>query len=321
LLPIVIVYHSTWQQLRYGRQISHLAWSVVLAAMLVVLLSFILLDVKGGRIEGIFPVATRYGKYLDLVIPLTFSLLFFKNAWQIKALLGVLVASEIVVLLWNGTRGSFVGLGMVLLASAFISRRLWPVLVLCAVIMVGFFSILPESSPLHQRVTDIVFSPGKLIAEDHALQDRKGYYKSAWVMIKERPFLGWGYGNHIANYVNKSKDEAWFKENDLKPLPWHAHNLVPEILLEGGMAALAAALWIALVLAGAGIRTLANIRILPEPLVLGFMAGLCALGIHCLISVPQWSNSLLAIVYIAAVMAHACEGQYYTTPSGISRSQ
>jgi len=37
LLPIVIVYHSTWQQLRYGRQISHLAWSVVLAAMLVVL--------------------------------------------------------------------------------------------------------------------------------------------------------------------------------------------------------------------------------------------------------------------------------------------
>ncbi len=310
LLPIVIVYHSTWQQLRYGRQISHLAWSVVLAAMLVVLLGFVLLDVKGGRIEGIFPVATRYGKYLDLVIPLSFSLLFFKNAWQIKALLGVLVASEIVALLWNGTRGSFVALGMILTTSAFISRRLWPVLAVCAVIVAGFFGTLPENSPLHQRVTDIVFSPGKLITEDQALQDRKGYYRSAWAMIKEQPFLGWGYGNHISRYVTRSKDDAWFKEKDVKPLLWHAHNLVLEILLEGGIAALVAAFWIALVLAGAGIRTLKKIYTMPEPLALGFLAGLCALGIHCLISVPQYVNSLLAVVCIAAVMAHAYGGSH-----------
>jgi len=308
LLPMLIVYHSAWQQLRYGRQISHLAWSVVLAAMLVVLLSFVLFDIEGGRLEGIFPVATRYGKYLDLVIPLTFSLLFFEKAWQIKALLGVLVASEIVALLWSGTRGAFVALGIILLASVVFSRRLWPVLVLCAVIMVGFFGTLPGNSSLHQRVTDIVFSPGKLIAEDQAMQDRKGYYKSAWAMIKERPFLGWGYGNHISRYVTRSKDDAWFKENDVKPVPYHAHNLVLEILLEGGIAALAAALWIALVLAGAGIRILMKIRTTPEPLALGFLTGLCALGIHCLISVPQYVNSLLAVVYIAVVMAHACDG-------------
>ena len=86
-MPILIVYHSTWHQLRYGRQIRHLAWSLVLAAMLVVLFSFVLLDIEGGRIEGIFPVATRYGKYLDLVIPLTFSLLFLRNAWPVKVLL------------------------------------------------------------------------------------------------------------------------------------------------------------------------------------------------------------------------------------------
>jgi O-antigen ligase len=308
LLPILIIYHSTWQHLKHGRQIRHLAWSVVLAAMLVVLLSFVLLDIEGGRLEGIFPVATRYGKYLDLVIPLTFSLLFFKNAWQIKALLGVLAVSEIIALLWNGTRGSFVGLGIVLLASAFISRRLWPVLTLCAVIMAGFFGTLSESSLLRQRITDVVFSPGKLIAEDQALQDRKGYYKSAWAMIKERPVVGWGYGNHIARYVSESKDKAWFKENGVKPLLWHAHNVFLEILLEGGIIALAAALWIALAAAGAGIRILKNIRFLQEPLVLGFLAGLCALGIHCLISVPQWANSLLAVVYIAAVMTHGCEG-------------
>lgn len=320
LLPIVIIYHSTWQQLRYGRQISHLAWSVVLAAMLVVLLSFVLLDIEGGRIEGIFPVATRYGKYLDLVIPLTFSLLFFKNAWQIKALLGVLVASEIIAMLWNGTRGAFVALGMILLASAVLSRRLWPVLALCAVILVGFFGTLPESSPLHQRITDIVFSPGKLIAEDQALQDRKGYYKSAWAMIKERPLLGWGYGNHISRYVSESKDNAWFKEKDVKPLLWHAHNLVLEILLEGGIAALAAAFWIALVLAGAGIRTLKKIRTMPEPLALGFLAGLCTLGIHSLISVPQWANSLLAVVYIAVVIDCPLQGSMHHH-SGMARSK
>ena len=307
LLPIMIVYHSTWQQLRHGRQITHLVWSMVLAAMLVVLLSFVFLNMEEGRIEGIFPVATRYGKYLDLIIPLTFSLLIFENAWQIKILLGVLVASEIAALLWTGTRGSLVALGIIVPVSAFISRKFWPILAICVVTVVGFFSILPKTSPLPQRVTEIIFSPSKLIAKDRALQDRKGYYKSAWAMIEERPFFGWGYGNHIAGYVTRSKDAAWFKEKDVKPLLWHAHNLVLEILLEGGMAALAPALWIALVLAGAGIRVLKKIRVLQEPLALGFLAGLCALGIHSLITVPQQSNSFLAMVYIAAVMAYACD--------------
>ncbi len=305
LLPILIVYHSTWQQLRHGRQIRHLAWSVVFAATLVVLLSFVLLNTEGGRIEGIFPVATRYGKYLDLVIPLTFSLLFFENAWQIRVSLGVLAVSEIIALLWTGTRGALVALGTILLASVALNRRLWPVLVLCAVIIAGFWAALPESSCLHQRITELVFSPCKLIDKDQALQDRKGYYRSAWAMIKERPILGWGYGNHIARYVSESKDKAWFKEKGVKPLLWHAHDVFLEILLEGGIVALAAALWIALVLAGAAIRILKDRRFLQEPLVLGFLAGLCALVIHCLISVPQWTNSLLAAVYTAVVMAHA----------------
>jgi len=321
LLPIVIVYHSTWQQLRYGRQIRHLTWSVVLAAMLVVLLSFVLSDIEGGRLEGIFTASTRYGKYLDLVIPLTFSLLFFEKAWQIKALLSMLAISEIISLLWTGTRGALVALSTILLASVAFNRRLWPVLALCVIVAAGLLWTFSVSSPLYQRVTNLVFSPGKLLIDDLALQDRKGYYKSAWAMIKERPFMGWGYGNHIANYINKSKDDAWFKENDVKPLPYHAHNLVLEILLEGGIAALAAALWIAIVLAGAGIRTLKKIRTMPEPLALGFLTGLCALGIHCLISVPQWANSLLAVVYIAVVMAHACEGPYYTTLREIGSSQ
>jgi O-antigen ligase len=308
LLPIVIVYHSTWQQLRYGRQIRHLTWSVVLAAMLVVLLSFVLSDIEGGRLEGIFTAPTRYGKYLDLVIPLTFSLLFFEKAWQIKALLSMLAISEIISLLWTGTRGALVALSAILLASVAFNRRLWPVLALCVIVAAGLLWTFSVSSPLYQRVTNLVLSPGKLLIDDLALQDRRGYYRSAWAMIKERPIVGWGYGNHIANYISKSKDDAWFKENDVKPLPYHAHNLVLEILLEGGIVALAAALWIALVLAGAGIRILKNIRVLQEPLVLGFLAGLCALGIHCIISVPQWANSLLAVVYIAAVMTHACEG-------------
>lgn len=308
LLPMLIVYHSAWQHLCYSKQIRHLAWSVIFAATLVVLLGFVFLDIEGGRIAGIFTAPTRYGKYLDLIIPLTFSLLFYEKVWQIKALLGVLAACEIITLLSTGTRGAFVALGIILLVSVVFSRRLWPVLVLCAVIMVGFFGTLLGNFPLHQRITGIVLSPGKLIAEDEALQDRKGYYKSAWVMIKERPIVGWGYGNHIANYINKFKGDAWFKENEIKPLPYHAHNVVLEILLEGGIAALTAALWIALVLAGAGIRILKKIRIMQEPLALGFLTGLCALGIHCLISVPQYVNSLLAVVYIAAVMAYASEG-------------
>jgi O-antigen ligase len=317
LLPILIIYHSTWHHLKHGRPIRHLAWSVVLAAMFVIILGFVLLDVEGGRIEGIFPVATRYGKYLDLAIPLTFSLLFLEKAWQTKVLLGALAASEIIAMLWNGTRGAFVALSIICLASAVFSRRHWPVLLLCAVIVAGFLSTLPESSVLRQRFTDVVWSPNKLVAEDLALQDRKGYYKTAWAMIKERPVVGWGYGSHIAKYVSESKDEAWFKENDLKPVGWHAHNVLLEILLEGGIVALAAALWIALAVAGAGIKMLRSIPFLQEPLALGFLAGLCALGIHCLIDVPQWSNSLLAAIYIAAVMTQAGEGQRSTRRGGI----
>jgi O-antigen ligase len=90
-----------------------------------------------------------------------------------------------------------------------------------------------------------------------------------------------------------------------------------EILLEGGIVALAAALWIALAVAGAGIKMLRSIPFLQEPLALGFLAGLCALGIHCLIDVPQWSNSLLAAIYIAAVMTQAGEGQRSTRRGGI----
>jgi len=312
LLPIVIVYHSTWQQLRYGRQIRHLTWSVVLAAMLVVLLGFVLSDIEGGRLEGIFTAPTRYGKYMDLVIPLTFSLLFFEKAWRIKALLNILAISEIISLLWTGTRGALVALSAILLASVAFNRRLWPVLALCVIVAAGFLWTFSVSSPLYQRITNLVLSPGNLLIDDPALQDRRGYYRSTWAVIKERPVVGWGYGNHITNYINKSKDDAWFKKNHVKPLPYHAHNLVLDILLEGGIVALAAALWIALVLAGAGIRTFKKIYTMPEPLALGFLAGLCALGIHCLIDVPQWTNSLLAVVYIAVVMAHAYEGTIHS---------
>ena len=309
LIPMLIVYHSIWQQLLYGRSIRHLAWTVALAAILVVSLGFFFLDMEGDRIEGIFPVATRYGKYLDLVIPLTFGLLFSENSWKIRALLGTLAGSEIVGLFWSGTRGAFVALMGVLLALVAFNRRLWPILALCLGLVSGFLWISPANFPLHQRIADLI-SPVKLLANDPALQDRKGYYRSAWAMIREQPILGWGYGNHIAKYISKSKDSEWFKKNGVKPLLWHAHNLVLEILLEGGIVALVVAIWIGTVLGNAGVRILYGMHVLPRPLILGFLLGLCALGIHSLVTVPQWSNSLLAVVYLAVIMVYA-DGHYH----------
>lgn len=302
LIPTLVLYHTAWNHLQDGRSLRDVLYCVVLSAALTVGAGFVVGKLEGGRLEGVFPVSTRYGKYLDLILPLTAILLVSTRRRIEQTALGALTLAEIAALFLTGTRAAWIAVGSVLVVATLLFRRLWPALLL-ALVGMTFFLVTPEDSLLRQRAFTLLSAPVKLAAEDPALQDRRGYYETAWAFIQERPLHGWGYGAHIAQRASASKDPAWFAEHEVKPLRWHSHNLALEILLQGGLLALFSALWIVWILVRTG-GSLLFAPPCPERLLgLGCLAGLSALGLHSVVSVPQWSNTLLTMLYIAALTA------------------
>ncbi len=309
LLPVCVLYFATFQHLTVGgKSLENLAWTIIDATFIILALSLINLNIVDGRLEGLFSVATRFGKFLDLVIPLTVALLMNVNKPGYRIFLMVLLSGEIVSLLWSGTRGAWLAQSFLIFIWSVIKKKILPLTLLIIILITGT-TLLPQESVLRERLSGLLSSPQKIFFEDPAMNDRRSYYKTAIAFIKERPLTGWGYGNHIAKYVSRSKNDAWYQEHKVNPLLWHAHNLILEILLEGGVLALAAALWIGITIARHGYLAVIQKDFKKDCVCFGFLGGIVALGIHCFISVPQWSNTMLAFVFISAFMA-ACRQKH-----------
>lgn len=305
LLPLLIIFHATGCLVSTPGRMRQFLWILLTASAIVLVMGFFSPSLQDGRLQGIFPVATRYGKYLDLLIPLSVSCCISAGGTWAMAPVCLLVVGQVVALAWNATRGAAIGIFSALLFMSIFWKRVFVALVL--MVMAGglFFGFWPDTDRDLARIEGLFRSPSRLVTSDPALRDRKGYFETSIAFIRERPVLGWGYGRHIARFVTKAHPDDWYLKKGLKPLKWHAHNVVLEVLLEGGIMGLAAVAWIfwTYILIVRSLLVVHKIYI-KEPVVLGFVGAIVAISLHSMVSVPQWSNTLLAASYISVTAGY-----------------
>ncbi len=218
----------------------------------------IVINQGGVRVDGTFGNATYLAVYMLFNFFITVFLLARKYeekgsaVWAWFVGYGIALVLQLVVMYYTATRGVIFGLiGGVLVTSLIIAlfERGRPVLrkvsvgvLVALVLLVGGFLMVKDSSFVTKSPTLSRFS--SLSVSQLNSQGRRYVWPMAIQGFREKPILGWGQENF--NYVfNKYYDprmynqESWFD---------HAHNIVLDWLVAGGVVGLATYLSIFVVL-------------------------------------------------------------------------
>ncbi len=208
------------------------------------------------RAHGTFAQPNPYGGYLGLLLPLAYAtvLATWREAWPFGrrrsaaglllwglALAATAALAAGLVMSWSrgALLGALAGAALVLLA---LGRRVWLVLALVVLLMVPFSagmpSLLPES--LAGRITEALDYVGmqdvtvvEVTDANFATIERLAHWRAAWRMFERAPWLGVGTGQYAAVYPSVAVPR-W---DD--PLG-HAHNVLLNVMAEGGLLSLAA---------------------------------------------------------------------------------
>ncbi len=299
LLPMLVIYLAGSRLITNRHRLYITVLLIVCSSALVLTIGLLQTNHYGDRLEGVFEASTRLGKYLDLTIPVTLTFLWAEKRLILRLFAGITSLLQIISLLASGTRGSLIGLGIAFLPFISPSRKL---LATCAALLLCITIIImgaPDKLVHRERLMNFITLFPQELRSGRSMEARFQIYQATWLLIKERPLTGWGYGNHIEKRVLDQKGYEWLRKQGINPPTiYHAHNLILEFMIEGGILALAAALWIGAVVVIAGIR-LTYLQKERYPLVTGLFIGIIALCLHSMVTVPQWINSNLAMIYIA----------------------
>jgi len=197
----------------------------------------------GDRLDATFGNATYLAVYMLFHIFFTAYLMIrHEGEKYMYAVYGVIIALQMLILFFTGTRGTVLGLiGGVLLATLLIAlfgkgRRLFRktaigVLLLVIVAVGGFIAVkdseVVQNNFILGRFASISLEEGST---------RFTIWGMAWQGVQERPVLGWGQDGF--NYVfNKYYDPALYNQE-----PWfdRVHNVVFDWLIAGGFVGLIA---------------------------------------------------------------------------------
>ncbi len=304
LIPLLIIYFALWQHLRFKNRFIYILWTLVIASIIAILLSFFVIGFRYSRLIGIFTWPTRFAKYLDLLIPITLALAFYYRDKIIYLFFSLIILSiiQLICLFLTGTRASIIALGSVLFFISFFKRKLWTITLGVIIIFFILLLVIPKNSVLKYRLMFWKKSPETLINKDSSLKIRELYYKTVIAFIKERPFIGWGYGSRIARRASATKSKAWYKRHGSVPVPWHAHDIYLEILLETGFIGFIVCVWMWL---KAAYNLFPIIKKEQDPnkqtLALGCIAAILAISIHCLVSIPYRTTiELIVVIFTCA---------------------
>lgn len=208
------------------------------------------------RAHGTFAQPNPYAGYLGLLLPLAYAIVLatWREAWPRGSrpstggvlLWGLGLAAAVAMaagLVMSWSRGALLGAaaGAVLVLLA-LGRRVWLVmallLVVAAPLSAGMPSLLPES--LVGRLTealDYIGMPDVTAVEindaNFSSMERLAHWRAAWRMFERAPWLGVGTGQYAAVYPSVAVPR-W--EDPLG----HAHNVLLNVMAEGGLLALAA---------------------------------------------------------------------------------
>lgn len=218
---------------------------------------------EGFRSQGFFPSGITYAHNL------LFSLSFL-TVWLVEAKVA------------RRTRGAlFVGWGCLVFALLFsLTRGVW----LAYLCVLGVLAVVKGGRTALSVVVGIVLLGGALAVSNPGVQERAAQtfaldanlprsqiWLANWDMIKERPLLGWGYGNY------KRFRDAYYQRYPQADTTAHAHNNFLQMWVDGGVIGLSAFLllfWTIFSQGGAAYQRLSSDEGPARTLVLGGLLSL-----------------------------------------------
>ncbi len=308
---VVLFYGCYFLMSERLERIKAMTWTILLSSFFVLATGLARPHFKQGRFSATFQSPTKYGKFLDLVLPLAWAFFWLPVKWWTLPAI-ILAMGETVALIFSATRSSLLSIPVVVVLQGILAgqkKKLAVTALLLLIITVGaFISGGKRARTALERFKGFSLAVvEKKENLDPSLQTRLLIYKTAWALIKEKPLWGWGYGRHIERTIVKKQGLDWYKKRNLFPFTFHTHSTFLEIWLQCGLIGLLAFLGLLGTFWYKALKGWRKVRRLGEEyfiLYLGFLGGLGAFFLHSLItSIFQLRHELLMMVFMASVIA------------------
>jgi len=185
---------------------------------------------EGFRTEGLFPTGITYAH--NLVFPLTLLTVWLtlpRLQWQTRLGLSIGWMVMVLALLFSLTRGVWLAYFVILIVLGRIKGGRTALAVNAGLMLIG--------------LALVISSPGVWERARHSFDlqtnlSRSLIWQANLDMIKERPLLGWGYGNY------KRFRDVYYQRYPEVDTTAHAHNNLLQMWVDGGVVGLGAFLFL-----------------------------------------------------------------------------
>lgn len=185
-------------------------------------------DKEGFRTEGLFPSGITYAH--NLLFPLSFvtALVFAPSlTWSTRIAVTIGWGLMVFALLFSLTRGIWLAYGCILVGCGLIRGKRTLVGAAGALLLCGLF-LVSAGTGVRERAREV------FDLDAAANIARSQIWRANLDMIKERPLLGWGYGNY------KQFRAPYYARYPQADTDAHAHNVYLQLWVESGLLGLGA---------------------------------------------------------------------------------
>lgn len=200
---------------------------------------------QAGFVESVYGSPDNLGLFLDRVIPLCVSGVVFVRLKQLRRGIAAATLILILALFLSRSRGAEAAVAVTVLALAIVwnRRAVWLVAALAVVAIAG---VAMKENAIQNALTS---------GHSGTVQERQWVWQSSIRMIVDHPMFGVGPDNFIHYYapVHQAYLPCEPGEGYMNPAAWHEpclshpHDEALDFWLTGGLAGLAAFLWIEVV--------------------------------------------------------------------------
>jgi len=303
ILKFLVIYLAGVQALKSEKSVLWLCRVWLISALATMLLGLGHYS-ESHRLEGLLGASTRYGKYLDLIVPFAIAFSTVQGSLLYTLLVGATIIVAVYSIVLTMTRGAWIGTSLGIFSFFAITKRwLWilaPILLVLTVLLIS-----PSRNKVYDRFLSVI-NVRKTVETDHSLKQRFAFYKTAIELIRERP-TGWGYGRKIPKNIGRLKGESWFREKGLVPFKHHCHDSYLEITLETGFLGFAAFIWLMTSAIFMCIKNMKNSdNTLKYAVSAGILCSLMSLMIHAIVTdVFQRPFIFIIAMYLAIISSMA----------------
>jgi O-antigen ligase len=193
-------------------------------------------DSEEYRISGPIGDPNYYGQIMLMVVPLALDRVWNEKSLSLRLAAGWCLAATILTIMFTFSRGTFVGM-LLVLGAMFVRRPPNPIgLVVTIVLIFPLLQFMPEgyTDRMASLADSIPLLGGDARNEDNSMQSRDAVGKAAMQMFRENPLFGVGMENfeharfEYLRHLGASYELA------------SAHSLYLEMAAEGGLVALTA---------------------------------------------------------------------------------